>query len=309
MTARLPLVNDLQREFAQRAHTERSGYILPWTRGGLRKSSSLDDIYTNLGQANLNYQNLRQQVTNLSQDKKRRYNKTLIWLFNQVLMGDYVQRGNSCGAWCLTHWRMRDSNRYYGGHEFTTAALQAYNNVKFQATDGVYPRPPLLGIWSNIAQLGGPYSNPWKIVQQLPGSSLKLEAGARAFAAARTAGVPVVLDDMLQAVNALRPGAVAAIANENLNNLPVNGRAIIVAFAPPPVATPLGINVLPLHYKLLVRTAGGWILYNSNSHKLTPTVLGGCPAFNAPVATNLETSQGVAAGTQNYRFAGLFIRV
>jgi hypothetical protein len=114
---------------------------------------------------------------------------------------------------------------------------------------------------------------------------------------------------MLQAVNDLRPVGVAAIANENLSNLPVNGRAIIVAFQPVVIATPVGINVLRLHFMLLVRSAGNWTLFNSNYSKLTPTVLAACPAFNATIATNLQNSQGTATGTEDWRFAGLFIRV
>lgn len=306
MTAQLAVLNDLQREFATRARDETKGilvdgYILPWTRGPLRKASSLDPIYQAVGQANLNYQNVRTLIGNLAPGKRQKYRRTLAWLRDQVLNGDYVQQGNSCGAWSLTHWRMRKEHRYLGGQDFRNRAVAEYARVQFQTADwrGPGPRPAEFNDWLNPPNGAGPYSSPWKIVQGLGITTLKIDPAARAFANAGGNPLAVGLSGMLTLVNALRPAGAPVVADGDLSALPIGSGAIIIALNP----------VVPteLHYLLLGHTTAGWEIYNSNSHKLNPTVLAACPQFNNPFVTDLKNNNGSASGNETWSFLGVFI--
>jgi len=315
MYARIALRHDLQREFSTRAHAEWGGYILPWTRGFFTLSSSLDPIYEKLGNPNLNYNTIEALILGLPRDKKLKYRSTLRWLIQEVLRGDYQQQGNSCGAWSLTHWQMRELRTYHGAASFRGRALANYNVVKFDIADaiGAAPPPALLQVWVDALNLlGGAYSNPWKIIQQVPGSALKIERNARLFAQSRVNALAQCLDDMLQAVNDLKPAAPPAVADGNLSTLPIFGCAIIIAYDPPPQPFPgLGIDVMSLHYMLLVHVPVGWWLFNSNSHKLNPTVLPACPRFNqagAGIVTGLKDNRWGPGGTETWHFTGVFIK-
>lgn len=313
MNARIPFRNDLQRVFATRAHADWRGYILPWTRGFFTTSSSLDPIYEELGNPNLDYNTIRALILGLPIDKKHKYRSTLRWLIQEVLQGDYIQQGNSCGAWSLTHWQMREARNYYGAAYFRGRALANYHIVKFDIGDvGVGPQPALLNVWADALHLvpGGPYANPWKIIQQAPGSAVQIEPNARIFAQARADALAQCLDDMRQAVEDLRPAALPAVANGNLSTLPIGSCAIIIAYDPPPIPVH-GIDVMPLHYMLLVHVPVGWWLFNSNSHKLNPTVLHACPGFNAAgagIATDLKGNHWNPSGTETWHFTGVFIK-
>lgn len=294
MSAKLPLKNDLQKEFAERAHKESNGYILPWTRGPLRKASSLDPIYQALGQANLNYQNVRTLISNLSRDKSEKYRKyrnTLNWLKNKVLDGDYVQQGNSCGAWSLAHWKMRKEHRYYGYDDFRTRANSIYDSIKFKAPDWPGPgaRPAVFNNW-----VTDEYASPWKIMQALGITKLKIDPAARAFANSGNPGAQD-LKDMLDLVNALR-GRNPEVADSKLGNLSIGSGAIIIT------QNPGG-----LHYLLLGHTKTGWEIYNSNSHKLNPTTLPACPKFNDTLDTKLKPINGVGETIEKCTFLGVFI--
>ncbi|MGR8930697.1 MAG: hypothetical protein ACU836_08660 [Gammaproteobacteria bacterium] len=309
MTANLPVLNDLQREFATRAHDEVIDYILPWTRGPLRRASSLDTIYEALGQVPLDYDHVRSLIDHLQHATTQKYNKyqrTLTWLRDRVLNGDYAQQQNSCGAWSLAHWLMRKEHRYRGGHFFSTYANAEYRQVQFKIADGI-ALPGGLGIAFNnwlSPGAGGPYSSPWKIMQRLGIHTLKIVPAARA--AANTANAPLAtplatkLNDMLTLVNALRPGGFPVVQDGNLNSLRAGEGAIIIAFNP-------AVNPPTLHYLLLGHTTRGWEIYNSNSHKLNPTILPNCPQFNTTFDTELLDNNGHATGTETWHFLGVFI--
>ncbi|MDH4239495.1 MAG: hypothetical protein OEW48_08025 [Phycisphaerae bacterium] len=294
MSAKLPLKNDLQKEFAERAHKESNGYILPWTRGPLRKASSLDPIYQALGQVNLNYQSVRTLINNLRRDKSEKYRKyrnTLTWLQSKVLDGDYVQQGNSCGAWSLTHWKMRKEHRYYGAGDFRTSANSIYDSIKFKASDwpGAAPCPAVFNDWVTEE-----YASPWKIMQALGITKLKIDPAARVFAAGVSPQAQL-LKGMLDLVNALRGGK-PEVADGNLGALPTGSGAIILA------KNPGG-----LHYLLLGHAKAGWEIYNSNSHKLNPTTLPACPQFNDTIDTKLKPINGVGETIEKCTFLGVFI--
>ena len=315
MNARIPFRNDLQRQFASMAHQNWRGYILPWTRGFFTTRSSLDPIYEELGNPNLDYNRIEALILGLPRDRKLKYRATLRWLIQEVLQGNYIQQGNSCGAWSLTHWQMRELRTYYGAANFRARALGNYNLVKFDMGDAIGAAPPvLLQVWADAFHMvpGGAYSNPWKIVQQAPGSALKIEPNARIFAQGRANALAQCLDDMLQAVSNLRPAALPAVADGNISTLPIGSCAIIIAYDPPPQAVPgLGINVMPLHYMLLVHVPVGWWLFNSNSHKLNPTALHACPGFNpggGGIVTDLKNNHWNPSGTETWHFTGVFIK-
>jgi len=314
MNARIPWRNYLQRQFASMAHENWVGYILPWTRGFFTLSSSLDPIYEELGNPNLDYNRIEALILGLPGDRKLKYRATLRWLIQEVLQGDYIQQGNSCGAWSLTHWLMREERNYYGAGEFRNKAQIKYGQVKFAIGDGAAPRPLLLQVWADAhgAVPGGAYSNPWKIVPRVPGSAIQIEPNARIFAQGRTNALAQCLGDMLQAVEALKPAALPAVADASLNALPIGGCAIIIAYDPHPQVVPgLGINVMPLHYMLLVHVPNEWWLFNSNSHKLNPTVLHACPGFNpggGGIATDLKDNHWNPSGTETWHFTGVFIK-
>ena len=297
MSAKLPLKNDLQKEFAVLAHKESNGYILPWTRGPLRKASSLDPIYQALGEANLNYQSVRTLINNLNlnkNEKYRKYRNTLKWLLNKVLNGDYVQVGNSCGAWSLAHWKMRKEHRYYGAVDFVNRANTIYGSIKFENADwpgsaGV--PPPEFNNWVTEE-----YANPWKIMRKLGITTLKIDPTARAFAKGSSVEAQR-LKGMLDLINALRGGK-PEVADGKLGDLTSGSGAIIIA------QNPGG-----LHYLLLGHTKAGWDIYNSNSHKLNPTVLAACPGFNVSFNTKLKPINGVGETLEKCTFLGVFIVV
>lgn len=324
MPAKLPLKNDLQKEFATRANKEKNTYILPWTRGFFTAPSSLDPIYNDLGTPNFNntnyYNGLRNKIQNLPQKKRQKYPQTLNWLRNEVLGGDYVQKGNSCGAWSITHWQMRKNKRYYGATEFCTNAQANYDQVKFETTDGtVSPKPAILSIWSNppTAVPGGPnpaYTNPWKIVDKMPGSNLKILKSARTFVT--TGGTPLAkcFGDMLTAIEALGPAAPSHIPEGDLSTLPIGSCAIITLYADtliplPAPPFPAGSNAVPLHYMLAAHTTAGWEVFNSNSHKMNTTnpILGSCPKFQDTITHSVMNRNGAGGGTDTWKFLGLFI--
>jgi hypothetical protein len=84
--------NRLARVFAEKAREEsRHSYILPWTRGGLRRASSLDPIYSALNQhpqpqrlynsvSRASYMEIAPIVSALNPVKRNKYKRTLDWL-------------------------------------------------------------------------------------------------------------------------------------------------------------------------------------------------------------------------------------
>lgn len=323
MPAKLPLKNDLQKEFATRANKEKDTYILPWTRGFFTAPSSLDPIYEDLGAPNFNdtnyYNVLRSKIQNVPLNKHQKYPQTLSWLRNEVLGGDYVQQGNSCGAWSLTHWQMRKNKRYYGALEFRNNAQANYNQVKFDTTDGLASRrPAFLHIWSNPPNppaVNPAYANPWKIVDKMPGSELKILKAARTFASKRSNTLEKCFDDMLKAIDALGPAAPPQIQEGDLSTLPTGSCAIIIVYddtlIPLPAPFPAGSHAVPLHYMLVAHTTAGWEVFNSNSHKINTTnpILASCPKFQDTITHRLRNQNGSDGGTDGFtwKFLGLFI--
>lgn len=322
MSTKLLLKNDLQKEFATSANKEKNTYILPWTRGFFTAPSSLDPIYEDLGASNFNdtnyYNVLKSKIQNLPLQKSLKYPQTLRWLRTEVLDGNYVQQGNSCGAWSLTHWQMRNNKRYYGALEFSNNAQANYNLVKFDTTDGLASRRPVfLNIWSNppVAPAVNPaYTNPWKIVDKMPGSKLKILKAARTFASKRSNALEKCFDDMLKAIDALGPAAPPQIQEGDLSTLPINSCAIITLYmntliSLPTPPFPAGSNVVPLHYMLVAHTTAGWEVFNSNSHKLNTTnpILASCPKFQDVITHSVRNQNGTDGGTDTWQFLGLFI--
>lgn len=317
MSAKLLLKNDLQKEFATRANKEKSTYILPWTRAFFRNPSSLDPIYEDLGAPKFNdtnyYNVLRNKIQNLPLKKRQKYPQTLNWLRDKVLGGNYVQQGNSCGAWSLTHWQMRNNKRYYGAPEFRTNAQANYNNVKFETTDGsVSPKPAFLNIWTNPPNPPATniaYTNPWKIVKQMPGSELKILKEARTFANKNTTPLEKCFNAMLTAIEALRPAAPSKIKEGDLSTLPPGSCALIILYDDAPIKA--GKPVVYLHYMLVARTMAGWEVFNSNSHKLNTTnpILASCPKFQDTITHSVRNDNGSDGGTDGFtwQFLGLFI--
>jgi len=134
--------NALQKEFATRA--QEKGYIPPGERNPSTTSSSpdplkpLDPIYEELGHPNLDYKKIGDLINKLSRHHRASflmYRPTVLWLMREVLRGDYMQNGNSCGAWSLTHWLMREAEDYYGATDFRARALAKYQVVKFDIGD------------------------------------------------------------------------------------------------------------------------------------------------------------------------------
>jgi len=200
---------------------------------------------------------------------------------------------------------MRKEHRYRGGHFISTRANAEYDQVKFTIADRIAlpggaggPLGLAFNDWLNPPQ-GGPYSNPWQIMQRLGIHTLKIDPAARAFADPAGSPMAQLLDGMLTLVNALRPGGFPVVQDGNLNTLRAGEGAIIIAYQPAPP--------YPLHNLLLGHTTRGWEIYNSNSHKLNPTVLPNCPQFNTPFVTDLLDSNGHAAGTETWHFLGVFI--
>lgn len=324
MPAKLLLKNDLQKEFATRANNEKNTYILPWTRGFFRNPSSLDPIYEDLGAPNFNdtnyYNKLRIKIQNLPLDKRQKYPQTLRWLRNDVLDGNYVQQGNSCGAWSLTHWQMRNNKRYYGALVFRTNATANYNEVKFDTTDGLASRrPAFINIWTNppgAATVNPAYTNPWKIVDKMPGSKLKILKATRTFASKRSNTLEKCFDDMLKAIDALGPAAPPQIQEGDLSTLPIGSCAVIILYHNTliPLPTPhfpAGSHAVPLHYMLVAHTTAGWEVFNSNSHKLNTTnpILASCPKFQDTITHSVRNDNGSDGGTDGFtwQFLGLFI--
>ena len=323
MPAKLLLKNDLQKEFATRANKEKNTYILPWTRGFFRNPSSLDPIYEDLGAPKFNDANyyivLNNKTQTLPPDKRQKYRQTLNWLRNEVLGGNYVQQGNSCGAWSLTHWQMRKNKRYYGGLEFRTNATANYNKVKFEPTDGsVLPKPAFLNIWTTpqpTPAVNPAYANPWKIVDKMPGSELKILKAARTFASNRGNNLEKCFDDMLKAIDALGPAAPPQIKEGDLSTLPTGSCAILILYDNTlialPAPFPAGSHAVPLHYMLVAHTTAGWEVFNSNSHKLNTTnpILASCPKFQDTITHSVRNDNGSDGGTDSFtwQFLGLFI--
>jgi hypothetical protein len=324
MPAKLPLKNDLQKEFATRANKEKNTYILPWTRGFFTAPSSLDPIYEDLGAPKFNdanyYTSLRNKIQNLPIKKRQKYPQTLRWLRTEVLDGDYVQQGNSCGAWSLTHLQMRKNKRYYGALEFRTNAQANYDLVKFESTDGsVLPKPAFLNIWTTpqpTPAVNPAYANPWKIVDKMPGSELKILKAARTFASNRGNNLEKCFDDMLKAIDALGPAAPPQIKEGDLSTLPTGSCAIIILYADnlislPTPLFPAGSHAVPLHYMLVAHTTAGWEVFNSNSHKLNTTnpILASCPTFQDTITHSLRGQNGTDGGPDSFtwQFLGLFI--
>ena len=324
MSAKLLLKNDLQKEFATRANKEKNTYILPWTRGFLRNSSSLDPIYEDLGAPKFNdanyYTVLKSEIQKLPLKKSQKYLQTLRWLRTEVLDGNYVQQGNSCGAWSLTHWQMRKNKRYYGALEFRTNAQANYNQVKFDSTDGLaLRRPAFLHVWINPdppPAVNPAYTNPWKIVDKMPGSELKILKAAQTFASKRSNALEKCFDDMLKAIDALGPAAPPQIKEGDLSTLPINSCAIIIMYhntlIPLPTPPfPAGSHAMPLHYMLVAHTTAGWEIFNSNSHKLNTTnpILASCPTFQDTITHSVRNDNGSDGGNDGFtwQFLGLFI--
>ncbi len=308
MSANIPLKNDLQKEFAERAHNEsiklfKMIYIQPWKRTRLMKASTLDPIYVYLEKFNFDksadFTNLRTKIKSLPTATEKKYHNTLRWLSDKVLDGDYVQKGNSCGAWSLTHWQMRKAKHYYGAPEFRTKAQSNYTGVKFLTTDG---SSPLLTIWTSppgASSLNPAYTNPWKIAGKMPGSKLKILKAARTFASNNSTPLEKSFNTMLKAIEALG----TKIPDGELSTLPTGSCAIITLYQTPTTA---GAPPL-LHYMLVAHTKTGWEIFNSNSSKLNTPIVTSCPKFQDSITHNIMSANGSVGKTETWQFLGLFI--
>ncbi len=236
--------NDLQRVFETKASDEtkvlpKDKYVVHSMRRFLHGSSRLDPIYDELGKTPLNYQNVRKLIDALELAKKdTKYKDTLKWL-KDVLGGDYTQIGNGCGAWSLTHFKMKSKHEYYLASKFTGDANAYWAQVQFNSASWDVAKlgavPSQLTDWEKAK-----YSNPWKVTAILGSAvghktlGLKIDKAAETFARSCANAPAVLLNGMLDLINNLSK---TNVPQGDLTKLPAGEKAIIIGIdaskAPP----------------------------------------------------------------------------
>jgi len=253
--------NYLQQVFDKKASEEtkalKDKYVVHEKRGFLNRPSRLDPIYDELGKTPFDYTNVKSLIATVKTGGRgNKYDGTLLWL-QGVLGGDYSQNGNGCGAWSLTHFKMRSKQEYWLPTLFTVRANTAWNKVQFKSADWDVTKlgavvPGQLTDWET-----GQYSSPWKVAANLAagGQSVKLKIDPDAENFAKTgAGLPAgLLGQMLDLINKLDPagGGATTGPKDDLAKLPANGKAIIIGIdaskAPPPAA----LHAARAHYNAM----------------------------------------------------------